>query len=479
MTAEKQAQKKQQEIARLEREKAKPKPKGYFWYFIFVIAIVYIADELATQINTQMQSVVASQLFAPIVGSDVAVSRMALINTIAGCSIGVAMIYKTLADRFGRRPFLIINTLGMGLGMLLISVSTNIPVYAIGAVVIQFFVPHDMQQVYIYEGVPSHMRAKVYSVIKAIVTLSVMLIPVLRNAFLHGNDLSQWRMVYLIPAVLAIIIAVIAAFGMRESDAFIETRLRQLKMTDEERAAAKSNKKQDQTSRGGLIHGLVFCLRHRQIRWLFLAGGFVSFGQLVTQYYETIMTFGYAQQFVDAGMSMDAARTAATDFVTQALMLFGVGSAVATLIPGFIADKWGRKPATIIMCGSTLVSFLLFYFGSELSWNPYLVGFLCGFCVYSYWAAGDMVGLLCTESAPTNLRTSVMAIQPMANGMIFMFASWGVMILGNILGDAALGITVLAVSVPGMALGLVLLMLKVKETKGVDLGSIKGDEFEK
>ena len=90
-----------------------------------------------------------------------------------------------------------------------------------------------------------------------------------------------------------------------------------------------------------------------------------------------------------------------------------------------------------------------------------------------------MVGLLCTESAPTNLRTSVMAIQPMANGMIFMFASWGVMILGNILGDAALGITVLAVSVPGMALGLVLLMLKVKETKGVDLGSIKGDEFEK
>lgn len=219
MTAEKQAQKKQQEIARLEREKAKPKPKGYFWYFIFVIAIVYIADELATQINTQMQSVVASQLFAPIVGSDVAVSRMALINTIAGCSIGVAMIYKTLADRFGRRPFLIINTLGMGLGMLLISVSTNIPVYAIGAVVIQFFVPHDMQQVYIYEGVPSHMRAKVYSVIKAIVTLSVMLIPVLRNAFLHGNDLSQWRMVYLIPAVLAIIIAVIAAFGMRESDA--------------------------------------------------------------------------------------------------------------------------------------------------------------------------------------------------------------------------------------------------------------------
>lgn len=120
---------------------------------MLIIAVVYMADELASQITTQMQSVVASQLFAPIVGADVAVSRMAVINTIAGCTIGVAMIYKTLSDRYGRKIFLVINTLGIGL--FLISVSTNIPAYAIGACVIQFFVPHDMQQVYIYESSPA------------------------------------------------------------------------------------------------------------------------------------------------------------------------------------------------------------------------------------------------------------------------------------------------------------------------------------
>lgn len=38
----------------------------------------------------------------------------------------------------------------------------------------------------------------------------------------------------------------------------------------------------------------------------------------------------------------------------------------------------------------------------------------------------------------------------------------------------------LLVSAPGMALGLFLMMIKVKETKSVgDLGGIRGDEFEK
>ncbi|MCI6851107.1 MAG: hypothetical protein MR883_06260 [Clostridiales bacterium] len=46
------------------------------------------------------------------------------------------------------------------------------------------------------------------------------------------------------------------------------------------------------------------------------------------------------------------------------------------------------------------------------------------------------------------------------------------------MGDTAIGTTVLMVAVPGMVLGLILMMLKVKETKGVDMGAIRGDEFE-
>ena len=42
--------------------------------------------------------------------------------------------------------------------------------------------------------------------------------------------------------------------------------------------------------------------------------------------------------------------------------------------------------------------------------------------------------------------------------------------------DAAIGTTVILVAVPGMLLGLILMMFK--ETKGADLGAIRGDEFE-
>ena len=37
----------------------------------------------------------------------------------------------------------------MGLGMVLVGIATNIPVYLIGACVIGFFIPHDMQATYL------------------------------------------------------------------------------------------------------------------------------------------------------------------------------------------------------------------------------------------------------------------------------------------------------------------------------------------
>lgn len=281
----------------------------------------------------------------------------------------------------------------------------------------------------------------------------------------------------MILAIFTLVASVFALFFVRESDAFVESRLHYLRMSEEEKKAAKESKSKQENG-VGLIAALKFAFTHKQIRWLFIAGGFVSFGQLVTQYYETILTFGYARQFLDAGMELGDARVEATVFVTQALMLFSVGSAVINLVSGCIADKWGRRINMIAMCATSLASFLLFYVGANLSWNPYVVGLLCGVSVYSYWCGGGMVGLMCSESSPTNIRVSVVAVQPIVNGLIFMLASTSVTILGNILGDMAIGTTCLLVSAPGMALGLILMMLKVKETKEVgDLGAIRGDEF--
>ena len=468
------AEKKQKEIAKWEKEKAKAKAPGYIVYFLLIICIVYIGDEVVTQLGGQMQSIIASQLFAPVVGADFAVARLAALTGGISIASALAFLYKPLCDKYGRRPFLVLNTLGMGVGTVLISLATNIPMYAIGATFTAFFTPHDMQAIYIQECAPPKYRASIYSIIKGIATLGMFMIPVLRSVFIPDTDLSGWRYVYLVPGVITVVVAIAAFFLIKESDAFVDARLRQLKMTDEEIAAAAAEKS-DVQARGGLIRSLKLVLRNKQLRWLILSYGFITWGMLVTSYYESTMTYGYAKQFLTQGMSIEDATAAAASFVTQALMLFSAGSALFQFFPGFLADKLGRKKTAMIMSASVVATFLLYYIGANNNWDPYIVGFFCGACIGSYWYTGDLMVLMISESAPTNLRASVLAVQPLLSGVIYVVAMGGVMILTNILGDAYIGISTVVTIIPGMLTGLIMMALKVRETKGVDMGAVTTD----
>lgn len=463
-------EKKQKEIARWEKEKAKPQGRGYMAYFILLITLVYIADEVVSHLGTQMQTVIASQVFAPIVGEEFAVARMSALGSVTMIGMVLAFFYRPLSDRFGRRPFLILNTLGMGVGTLAIALATNIPVYLVGATLCTFFTPHDMQMVYIQECAPAKHRAKMYSIVKAISTLAIFMIPLLRQIFIPGTDLTNWRYVYIIPAALAIIAAVIAFMGIRESDAFIDTRLRQLRMTEEEKAEAKAKKQN--VENGGFFKAFRYIFSHKQLRWLVIVNLCMMLGVVITTNYEAIMTNGYAQQFLAQGINLESARAEANVFVTQALMLFSLGSAIFQLFPGFLADKFGRKPAAVLTSAVTLVSFLVFSFGSTNAWNPYIVGFFCGATIGCYWATGDTIGLMISESTPTTLRSSVLTVLTIFVTLGSVVSSIIFMVLTNIMGDAVISICCLALAIPGFTLGLLLLWIKAKETKGVDMSNV-------
>ena len=127
------------------------------------------------------------------------------------------------------------------------------------------------------------------------------------------------------------------------------------------------------------------------------------------------------------------------------------------------------------MSASVLGTFLLYFIGANNNWDPYVVGFFCGACIGSYWYTGDLMGLMISESTPTNLRASMLAVQPMVSGTIYSVAMGAVMVLINLLGDASIGICTVATIVPGMLVGLIMMMLKVKETNGVDMGSVSAD----
>ena len=472
--AEKRREKEKRELVRLEKELARPQAPGYMFYLIAIICIVYITDEVTTQIGTQMQSIIAQALFAPIFGIEKAVSRMGLVGMITMVGAPLSFFYKPLSDKYGRKIFLFINTLGMGVGMFFIAISTNIPVYLLGSLLTGFFVPHDVQAVYILETVPAKRRASFYSVIKAIATLGMLLIPVLRDLIM-GDDIMKWRGVYLAPAIIAAVIAVFALLAVRETTPFIRKRIDFLKMSDEEREAAKTEKNAEH-AQGGIVPAFKYTMSHKQLRWLLLGGGFVLWGIAMTSGYETIMTYGFAGDYLAQGIALDDARSTVTPLVTQALFMFPFGSAFFQFIQGFFSDKLGRKIALIIVSLCGLVSFTSFYIGVNNGWNPYLIGFLCGSAVGSYWATIDIAGIMCSESTPTNMRASVMTVQPVMSIVFAILPLVGGVIAQNILGDAFIGIISLIIAIPGLLTGMLIILFKVRETKGVNLEEVTGHE---
>ncbi|MBR5437277.1 MAG: MFS transporter [Clostridia bacterium] len=466
----------EKEIAKWEKEKARPKRSYYFAYLVLIICIIYATDEIASQISTLMKTEIANDLFSKFGESSVGLLDILSILVVPFQAIG--LLYRPLADKWGRKKFLIINTFGMSFAMLVVFLSGNLVMYFIGACMVQFFIPHDMHVVYIMESSPAKTRARIYSVIKFFANMSVMLVPLLRRMLM--TDSTQWRNVYFIPAIVGIITSLIALLFAREPDTFIDSRLRYLRMSDEERQAQAEQKKAE-NAQGGLLPALKFAMKHRQLKWLYITSAIANLGFIGTINYQVIMSYGYAENYFGKGLfeTLDAALEAVSiGDVTSALFMFPVGCAVSQVIMGFICDSKGRKAAAITTAFNGLLFFVLFSVGASVAFNPYIVGFCCGAFIGSYYSTNDVIIMMIGESSPTNLRSSTMSAQ-------FIVTAVGVAVsyiislpLITILGNSVTGIVSFALLVPGFIAALICLVRKTNETKGIDMDTVTGCEWD-
>ena len=438
--------KEQKELQKWRREQQKPKRKFYLLYLLVVLSLVFIMDAVATDICTKMKAEICQYLF------DGSTAVMDLLGMLASAVMVAGAIYKSMADRFGRKIFLVINTIAMGVGMLI--------VYLAGA--------HDMQAVYVLETMPAQRRFTMLSIVSAVASLGTILIPVLRRG-LMGNNTELWNRVFLVPAVLAAIIGLIAMVTARETDTFVQNRIHFLEMTDEERENEKQQRKAEAQAQGGLIPAFKFAFRHKQLRWLFICTMLVSVAMIGTMYYQQIMTYGYEKVYGEA----------TPEVVTDALMVMPVIGAIFTFCKGFISDRFGRKPVALIFAALAVVGMIGFFLGVTFAWSPVLVGLFIGIYTGGYWCAADaMGGNMCAESSPTNLRASVLGAQSLCN-MVGMGVSYPAMIVMSIIaGNDALGITCLVCVAVPLVVAIAVFMAKVAETKGIDLNAVRGDEWD-
>ena len=267
------------EIARREKQLAGPRGRFYLPYLIFIVCLVYITDEIASQIGTLMKTEIANDMLSHF--GESSVGMLDILSVISVPFLALGILYKPLSDRFGRKPFLVINTFGMAFGLVIVYLSRSVPAYVLGACVIQFFVPHDMQAVYIMEAAPAKHRAKLYSVVKCVAMLGVLLVPLLRRFLMQ--ETGQWRRVYIIPAAVGLVTSFLALLLAKETDAFNRSRINYLRGNTVENGT---------DAEGGVIPALKFVWRHKQLRWLYIAVAFAEAGYLLTVDYEVVITYG-------------------------------------------------------------------------------------------------------------------------------------------------------------------------------------------
>ena len=462
--------KKAKELAYWERQKARPKGNTYFWYLILIIALIYAVDEIASQINSLMQTEIANDFFK----SESSVTILNLLNVVAIPFQILGLLYRPLADRFGRKTFLIINTFGMAVALFVIFLSQNAIMYFVGACMILFFVPHDMHVVYIMESAPAKSRAITYSVVKFFANMAVMLVPVLRRMLMQNA--GEWRNVYIIPALVGIVVSLVALICARETDAFIESRINYLKMSEAELQAEKL-RKTAQDSQGGVVDALKFGFSHKQLRWVFICFALAGIGVVGSMNYQAILTHGYAQS-VYGSNTKEFLDLVSVNEVSTALIMYPIGMALSQVIMGFISDKKGRKAAAITVAANCVISFIVFTLGAKMNLNPYVIGFFCGAFVGSYYSTNDVLIMMASESAPTNLRSSATSAQTVIGFIGYAIGFITNTILALIFGDGIIGTVALCLLVPSFIATLVALVKKTHDTKGINLETVTGCEWD-
>ena len=141
------------ELQSLRAKAEKPLYKGYIISLMIVAILIHVVDEITTLVGNNVKSSMVTEFFVDGMGMTFndGLSYLAAISSVSFVIMLIVPFYKALADRFGRKIFLVINTFGMGIAMLICMTAPTFIVYFIGTMLGSFFITHDVQVLYILE----------------------------------------------------------------------------------------------------------------------------------------------------------------------------------------------------------------------------------------------------------------------------------------------------------------------------------------
>lgn len=163
-------EKEKRELLRARKTLSRIHMPGYMAHLLTILSMVYIVDEIASNIYNSLQSDMILEFYVNGMGLEFntgLATYSAMTAPLYVCML-ITPFYKSLADRFGRKIFLALNTFGMGVGMFVCMLAPNPVIYLVGIGIIYFLMNNDMQVLYIMESAPEQHRAKLTSITKAL-----------------------------------------------------------------------------------------------------------------------------------------------------------------------------------------------------------------------------------------------------------------------------------------------------------------------
>lgn len=461
--------KKEKELTKLASKKLKPVIGRYLIVMLIIVTLNFCADIFGSNIHSAMENDAITHLITGGSTED----RFALaenLKLIFGVIVTISLpFYKSLTDKFGRKLFLIINTLVTALGMFIMMSAPNIYLYIMGFVISSVGYQGDVHQIYILESAPKHVRARFAATTKAISILCGSLIGVFRLVFIDLNTTitnDSWRLVFLVPVVFCIVVAIISCFCIQETHTFVENRIANLKreiaelqgesLEEIEKNETEEEKKEAKSLSFKQVISFIFT--HKQMLMLFLAALCFCGAMAFTHPYSIFVS----QSGDDKALSI----------VT---IIYPIIEGLLSLVGGFISDKAGRRTTVLVNGTLFILAFTLFIIGCRLSFAPFILGIIYGLVAGGYWAGRDVLGTtMPSESCPTSSRASIVGIFHLITGFASSIANF---IFSNVAPDGFLDITYL-IGCGALMIGAVLIVLfGVKETKNVDLETVTGNEW--